>query len=159
MIIEIIALSKVKDKSLANLIADYFKRLQKYAKVTVIEIKESYLPLKSNQHDVSKALNEESKKILSKVKERDYVIALSPNGKKLDSIEFSGALQKAHNQSTGAIIFIIGSSNGLDQAVYERANEVISFSDLTFTHELFRLLLFEQLFRAFKIINNETYHK
>ncbi|HZJ89335.1 MAG TPA: 23S rRNA (pseudouridine(1915)-N(3))-methyltransferase RlmH [Bacilli bacterium] len=157
MNINVIALSKVKDKHLASLIATYFKRLQKYAKVKVVEIKESYIPLKFNEHDINKALLEESKAILSKVKERDYVILLAPNGKTLDSVAFSEKLIKL--SAKGTITFIIGSSYGVHTTIYSRANETMSFSPLTFPHELFRLLLFEQLFRAFKIINNETYHK
>ena len=157
MIINIIAVGKLKEKNIASLVATYYKRLQKHVKVNVIEVKESFIPLKSNEHDINRALLEESKRIISKVKERDYVILLAPKGKQLDSLAFSDFV--ATKSANSRLTFIIGSSYGVHEALYERANEVISFSELTFPHELFRLLLFEQLFRALKIINNETYHK
>lgn len=120
-------------------INDYIKRLSKYTKLEVLEL-------------------DESKDINNYIKEKDYIITLQIDGKPLNSIEFSDLLEKTMINNSN-IIFIIGGSEGLEQSVKERSNYKLSFSNLTFAHQLFRLIFLEQLYRSYKIMNNETYHK
>ena len=147
--IRIICVGKIKEKYFVDMIKEYEKRILKYTKFDIIEL-EDY------NYDVLKTINEEGKNILSKIKETDYVICLDIKGKKLDSVEFSKVIEKNISNN---ITFIIGGSYGLSDAVLKRSNMHISFSDLTFPHKLFRVILLEQIYRSFKIINNESYHK
>lgn len=143
--IKIICLGKLKEKYLTDMVEDYYNRLKKYTKIEIIELKDT-------------DLKEESNMILSKITD-DYVILLDREGKELSSLEFKDKLVSLQNYSRKNITFVIGSSEGVDLSVKERANEIISFSRLTFPHGLFRVILLEQIYRSFKIINNETYHK
>ena len=143
--IQIICVGKLKENYLKEATFDYIKRIGKYHKINIIEINEE------------KTIDIEGEKILQKVKD-DYVIALDLNGDKLSSVEFSNLLDKTFITNS-KISFIIGSSLGLSTKVKQRSNKTISFSDLTFPHGLFRVILLEQIYRAFKIINNEKYHK
>ncbi len=147
--IKIICVGKVKEKYFDDALKEYQKRIAKYTKLEIIE-------LPDYNYDLVKTINEEGKNILSKILDKDYVVALDINGKKLDSVELSGFIN--HNISNN-ITFIIGGSYGLSDEVLMRANYSISFSDLTFPHQLFRVILLEQIYRSFKIINNESYHK
>lgn len=159
MVINVIAIGKMRDQNLLNLCNLYIKRLRKYVKVNIIEIKDMPLPIKHNASDIKTALEQEATLLFKHINERDYTVALAPHGKSVDSLTFSKNLSEYFVKGHATINFIIGSSYGLSEDVYKRANETISFSALTFPHEMFRLLLFEQLFRAFKISHNETYHK
>lgn len=143
--IRIICIGKLKEKYLVNMIEDYLKRINKYHKIELIELK-----------DDSK--KEEGERILSKLNTRSLKVALTLDGQKFNSPSFSNFIDK--NLATyGNIDFIIGGSDGIDESVLSKVNNKISFSDLTFPHGLFRGILLEQIYRAFKIINNETYHK
>lgn len=144
--IRIICLGKIKEKYLNALIDDYTKRISKYHKIEIIELKDL--------NDLEK----EADSILKYINPKDYTVCLTPNGKMMNSIEFSEFIDKAFLES-GTINFIIGSSEGISNKVYEKANLKLSFSNLTFPHGLFRGILLEQIYRAFKIINHETYHK
>ncbi len=159
MVINIIAVGKMRDQNLLNLCNMYIKRLRKYVKVNVLEVKEIPLPLKHNESDIKAALTHEASYIFRHINERDYVVALAPHGKSVDSPTFSDNLSEYFVKGNATVNFIVGSSYGLSKEVYKRAHANISFSALTFPHEMFRLILLEQLFRAFKIKNNETYHK
>ena len=143
--IKVICFGKLKEKYLTDMVEDYYNRLKKYTKIEIIELKDT-------------DLKEESNMILSKITD-DYVILLDREGKELSSLEFKDKLVSLQNYSRKNITFVIGSSEGVDLSVKERANEIISFSRLTFPHGLFRVILLEQIYRSFKIINNETYHK
>ena len=147
--IKIICVGKVKEKYFLDAIAEYKKRLSKYTKLEIIE-------LLDYNYDVLKTINEEGKNILSKINEKDFVITLEIHGKKVNSIELSNFIDKNISKN---IIFVIGGSYGLSDAVLKRSNCALSFSDLTFPHQLFRVILLEQIYRSFKIINNESYHK
>lgn len=147
--IKIICVGKVKEKYFLDAIAEYKKRLSKYTKLEIIE-------LPDYNYDVLKTINEEGKNILSKINEKDFVITLEIHGKKVNSIELSNFIDKNISKN---IIFVIGGSYGLSDAVLKRSNCALSFSDLTFPHQLFRVILLEQIYRSFKIINNESYHK
>lgn len=144
--IKIICLGKIKEQYLSDLIEDYQKRIQKYHKISIVELKD--------ENDLSK----EAKSILNCIGPKDYVIACDINGQKMDSIEFAKKLDSYFIKSSN-VVFIIGSSYGLDLQVKKRANASLSFSDMTLPHGLFRGVLLEQIYRAFKINNNESYHK
>lgn len=143
--INIICIGKIKEKYLNDLIDDYVKRINKYHKINIIEIPDN---------DIEK----ETKNILKYIKSNDYVISLAIEGKEIDSIELSNLIENTFvHYST--IDFIIGESCGLSEEIKNNSNLLLSFSRLTFPHGLFRGLLLEQIYRSFKIINNETYHK
>lgn len=147
--IKIICVGKLKEKYLIEAIKEYQKRLSKYTKLEIIE-------LPDYNYDQVKTKIEEGKNILSKISEKDYVVTLEINGKELDSICLSSFIDSNISKN---ITFIIGGSNGLSDDVLKRTNYSLSFSKLTFPHQLFRVLLLEQIYRSFKIINNESYHK
>ncbi len=144
--IKIICLGKIKEKYLVDLIDDYTGRINKYHKLEIIELKDTNV------------LSSEVEDIMKNIKPRDYVVACSSEGVKKDSLEFAKLIDKTFLTS-GEIAFIIGSSNGLDDSIKRRADMLLSFSDMTMPHGLFRGVLLEQIYRAFKINNNETYHK
>ena len=143
--IKIICVGKIKEKYLRDAIDDYMLRLTKYHKVSIIELEDS------NE-------KEEAEKILKNINSKDYVISLDIEGNQISSTEFASKIDNLFITYSN-IVFIIGGSYGLDKKVKERANYSLSFSKLTFPHQLFRVILLEQLYRNFKILNNETYHK
>lgn len=144
--IRILCLGKIKERYLTDMIDDYKSRIDKYHKIEIIEFKDT------------NDLEEEAQVIMKHIGPRDYVIACAIEGTSLDSVEFSRVIDKAFQES-GTLIFVIGSSNGLSDSVKERANLLLSFSKMTIPHGLFRGVLLEQIYRAYKINNNETYHK
>ena len=144
--IKIICLGKIKEKYLVDMINDYKSRISKYHKIEIIELKDT------------NNLEEEKDNILKHISNQDYVITLDIKGKELDSIEFSKLIDKSFLES-GTITFIIGSSNGLSDNIKKISKDNISFSKLTYPHGLFRAILLEQIYRSFKILNNESYHK
>lgn len=143
--IKIVCVGKVKEKYLQEAISDYMKRLSKYHKVSIIELEDSNM-------------EEESTKILKNIDSKDYVITLDIEGNQISSLELADKIDKLFI-TTPNITFVIGGSYGLDRKVKDRANYSLSFSKLTFPHQLFRVILLEQIYRSFKILNNETYHK
>jgi len=143
--IRIIVVGKIKEKYLSEAVEDYSKRINKYHKLEIIEIPDDNT-------------ESEGKKILPKIIKNGYNIALDINGVKTNSKDFSSLIDKTLMHHAN-INFIIGGSDGLSKEVIEAADLKISFSDLTFPHGLFRLILLEQIYRSFKIINNESYHK
>ncbi len=150
--IKIICVGKIKEKYLKDAVSEYLKRLQKYTKIQIIEVEDEGLV------EPKKALITESEKILKHINERDLVISLDINGEQLDSLSFAQNLNKFYIQFSN-ICFIIGGSYGLASNIKEKCNMSISFSKMTFPHQLFRVILLEQIYRSFKIINNESYHK
>lgn len=147
--IKIICIGKVKEKYFKDAINEYIKRISKYTKLKIIE-------LPDYNYDVLKTVNEEGKNILSKINEKDYVVTLEINGKQMDSLSFSRFIDENISKN---ITFVIGGSYGLSDDVLKRSDYRLSFSSLTFPHQLFRVILLEQVYRSFKIINNESYHK
>lgn len=143
--IKIVCVGKVKEKYLQDAISDYMKRLSKYHKVNIIELEDSNM-------------EEETVRILKHIDNKDYVIALDINGNMISSVELSDKIDKLFITNSN-ISFVVGGSEGLGMEVKERANYSMSFSKLTFPHQLFRVILLEQIYRSFKILNNETYHK
>lgn len=147
--IKIICIGKIKEKFFKEAIDEYTKRLTKYTKLEIIELPDE---------STGNILKKESESILRNISDKDYVITLEIDGKELSSIELANKLnQDLINNSN--IIFVIGGSYGLDENIKKRSNYKLSFSKLTFPHQLFRIFLLEQIYRSFKIINNESYHK
>lgn len=147
--IKIICVGKLKEKYFKSAIEEYEKRLSKYTKLEIIE-------LPDYNYDVKKVIYEEGRNILSKINERDYVVTMEIEGKELSSVELSNFISK---NITENIVFVIGGSYGLSEEVKNESNYALSFSKLTFPHQLFRILLLEQIYRSFKIIKGESYHK
>ena len=150
--IKIICVGKIKEKYLKAAIEEYSKRLSKYTKLEIIELSDI---TNLNTNDI---LKKEGNNILSYIKEKDYVIALDIDGIKMDSVIFATKLSNTFITNSN-IIFLIGGSYGLSDEVKNRSNLRLSFSNFTFPHQLFRVILLEQIYRSFKILNNEEYHK
>ena len=158
MNINIICIGKLKEKYWTAAIDEYSKRLGRYCTLKVIELPESKLPANASQADEKLVIEREGAAILAKVNDRDYAVALEVEGRLLSSEELAAAVSEASfNYST--IDFIIGGSLGLSDAVKKRANLGWSMGRITLPHQLARVVLLEQIYRAFKINNNETYHK
>lgn len=138
---------------------EYIKRLSSYAQVEIIELKDESLPENPNESEIRKAKDNEGKKVLSKLSDKEYLIALDLSKKEFTSEEFAKYLSNKLESNGAKISFVIGGSYGLSDELKSRVNDSVSLSKLTFPHQLARLILLEQLFRAFKILNNETYHK
>ncbi len=156
MKIKIIALGKIKDKFLKDGINELKKRLTPYTTFEIVEIQ----PIEIKDTNLTtKILDQEGEKILSLIKPTDYVITMEIKGKQLTSEEFAQKIKDVTNEGLSEIVFVIGSSCGLSKNVSDRANFKLSLSKMTFLHQYARLLLTEQIYRAFKILNNETYHK
>ena len=156
MNIKIIALGKIKEKFLKDGIDEFLKRLTPYASVEITEIPSIEI---KDEHIVERVLKEEGEKILSHIKPQSYVITLEIKGKMLSSEELACKIKELTNDGIGEIVFVIGSSCGISSVVSERANFKLSMSKMTFLHQFARLILVEQIYRAFKIIKKETYHK
>ncbi len=147
--IKIICVGKIKETYFKDALKEYEKRLSKYTKLEIIE-------LPDYSYDEKKEVVEEGKNILNKINEKDFVVTLEINSKNLSSEELSDFINKNISRN---ITFVIGGSNGLSASVLDRSDYRLSFSKLTFPHQLFRVILLEQIYRSFKIINNEAYHK
>lgn len=150
--IKIICIGKLKEKYFRDAVCEYLKRLSKYTKVSLIEIPDC------NDVDVKACLSKEKDAILKNIKQKDNVILLDVNGIEYSSLAFSNFINDELSYNSN-ITFIIGSSNGFDDDIYSLFNKRVSFSKMTFPHQLFRILLLEQIYRGFKIIHNERYHK
>ena len=156
MKIKIIALGKIKEKYIKSGVDEFLKRLTPYCSVEVIEVN----PLEIKDENLTdKVLQAEGEKILSYIKPTDYLITMEIKGKEFSSEEFAQKIEELTNNGTQEIVFVIGSSCGIGKNVSDRANLKMSMSKMTFLHEFARLILTEQIYRAFKIIKKETYHK
>lgn len=151
--IKLICVGKIKDKNLASLINDYIKKINHYHKLEVIVVKDE--PINDNEKSV---LNIEAERVLDKIDKDEYVILMDLHGKSIDSVSLANKIDKLF-VSYSKITFVIGGSLGLGDELLDRANEKIKLSDLTFLHQMTRLILLEQVYRSFKILNHETYHK
>ncbi len=158
MNMKIICIGKIKEPSLLSLVEEYQKRISKYADINIIELPDESIPDNFSDKEADKIKQMEGEKMLKHIKPSDYVIALDLKGKELTSVEFADTLEKIPVQGFSTIDFVIGGSLGISKEVLESANLKISFSKLTFPHQLFRVFLLEQIFRAFKINHHEKYH-
>ena len=151
--IKLVCVGKIKNKHLEALINDYIEKISHYHKIKVIEVKDE--PIKDNNKAV---LNKEADNVLKHIDSSDYLILLDLHGKQIDSVKFASKLDRLFiNNST--ITFVIGGSLGLGETLIKRSNERLSLSEMTFLHQMTRLIILEQIYRCFKINNNETYHK
>ncbi len=156
--INIICVGKLKEKYLKEAIFEYSKRLSKYCNLNIIEISDEKLPNKINDKLMDEIKQKEGNKIISNIKKDSYTIALDLKGKQYKSEEFSEKIENIKTSGFSNINFIIGGTLGIYENVLNVSNELICFSKMTFPHQLIRVFLLEQLFRSFKISNNETYH-
>ena len=156
MKIKIIALGKIKENFLKDGIEEFLKRLKPYASIEIIELAPVEI---KDENLISKALDEEAEKILANIKSNSYVITMEILGKQLSSEEFAQKINEVTISGISELVFVIGSSYGISSKISQRADFKLSFSKMTFLHQFARLILIEQIYRAFKILKNETYHK
>lgn len=159
MKITMITVGKIKEKYLKDAIAEYTKRLSKYCKLEIIEVPDEKTPDQASDVVETGIRDKEGERILKHIKEDAYVITLEIKGKLLTSEELAEKIDALGIQGTSHIVFIIGGSIGLSQAVMARSNYALSFSKMTFPHQLMRVILLEQIYRSYRIIKGEPYHK
>ncbi len=159
MNITIITVGKLKEKYLKQGIEEYLKRLTAYAKVEIIELPDEKAPETLSDIEMIQIKDKEGERILSKINPDAHVIALAIEGKMKTSEELADTIDKLGTYGKSKITFVIGGSLGLSQQVMKRADEALSFSKMTFPHQLMRLILVEQIYRAYRIIRGEPYHK
>ena len=159
MKITLITVGKIKEKYLKDAISEYAKRLGKYCKLEIIEVADEKTPDASNEAIDNAIRTKEAERILKYIKDDAYVITLEINGTQLTSEQLSQKIEKLGIQGTSHITFIIGGSIGLGESVLAKSNYALSFSKMTFPHQLMRVILLEQIYRSYRIINHEPYHK
>lgn len=159
MNIKIISIGKLKESFLKNACEEYLKRLSRFAKITVLELPEEKISYKSSAREEEAVKDAEAQRMVDKIKENEWVILLTPEGKMLSSEELAEMIVKTTLGGIANITFLIGGSLGIGRAARQRANAQLSFGKMTFPHQLFRVMLLEQIYRACKINANETYHK
>ena len=156
--INIICIGKIKEQYLKSAIEEYSKRLSRYCKLNILELPDEKIPDKLNNNLSNEIKTKECNNIINHLKKDSYIIALDLTGNELSSEEFSKTIENISMENS-SITFIIGGSLGLTKELLNICNKKICFSKMTFPHQLIRLFLLEQIFRAFKISNNETYHR
>lgn len=159
MKITILCVGKVKEKFYRDAIGEYQKRLSRYCKLEIVEVTDEKTPDGACETVENQIKEKEGNRILSKIREEDYVIALVIDGKMQDSVELSKNIQQLGVRGKSSIVFVIGGSLGLSKEVLKRADEKLSFSKMTFPHQLMRVILLEQVYRSYRIMNGEPYHK
>ncbi|NGY93204.1 23S rRNA (pseudouridine(1915)-N(3))-methyltransferase RlmH [Bacillus megaterium] len=159
MNISIITIGKLKEKYLKQGIEEYLKRLSSYAKVEIIELADEIAPENLSESEMEQVKQKEGERILAKISDDTHVIALAINGKQKSSEELAKEIDSLATYGKSKVAFVIGGSLGLSSEVMKRSNAALSFSKMTFPHQLMRLVLVEQIYRAFRIIRNEPYHK
>lgn len=157
--INIIAVGRLKEKYLLDGVAEYLKRMHPYARVTITEVADEKEPPSFSSAALSLVVRKEGEKILKNISTDSFVIALAVDGQRMASETFANKISSLMTSGCSSIAFIIGGSNGLSDEVYARSDMRLSFSDFTLPHQLMRLVLVEQVYRACKIISGETYHK
>lgn len=159
MNITLVTVGKIKDKYFRDAVAEYQKRLSRYCKLDIIEVADEKTPDKASEGLENLIKQKEAERILKNIREDAYCIALAIDGKKYNSVELSKHLDGLALSGKSNMVFVIGGSLGLHNTVLKRADELLSFSDMTFPHQLMRVILLEQLYRCCRISNNEPYHK
>lgn len=159
MKIRVYAIGKIKENYLKIGIDDYVKKIKPYCQIEIVELNDEPIPNNPNHSEIEIAKNKEGERVFQMVKSSEYLIGLDLGKKELESPEFAAYLDKKMENSGASISFVIGGSYGLSDALKNRCNDSISLSKMTFLHQMTRLILLEQIFRAFKILRNETYHK
>ncbi len=159
MNITVIAVGKIKERFYTDAIAEYAKRLSRYCKLEIIQVADEKTPDGAGEQLVRQIKEREGERILAQVKEGAYVIALAVEGRMPDSEQLAAKIERLGIEGRSRIVFIIGGSLGLSEAVMKRADEAVSFSRMTFPHQLMRVILLEQIYRSYRIISGEPYHK
>ena len=159
MKITIIAVGKIKEKFYTQAVAEYSKRLSRYCKLQIIEVADEKTPDAISDHETALIKDKEGERILKALDESSYVCALAIDGKAYDSPGLAGEIERLGISGISHITFIIGGSLGLSDEILRRADRKLSFSALTFPHQLMRVILLEQIYRSFRIIHHEPYHK
>lgn len=159
MKITVLTVGKIKEKYLKDAINEYSKRLSKYCKLEIIEVQDEKTPDNASEVVEDMIRAKEAERLLKHVKDDAYVVTLEINGKQLSSEELADKIEKLGVQGTSHIMFVIGGSIGLGEEVLRRSNLALSFSKMTFPHQLMRVILLEQIYRSYRIINGEPYHK
>ncbi|BGE81067.1 23S rRNA (pseudouridine(1915)-N(3))-methyltransferase RlmH [Staphylococcus petrasii] len=159
MKITILAVGKLKEKYWKQAIAEYEKRLGAYSKIEIIEVSDEKAPENMSDKEIEQVKEKEGQRLLAKIKPQATVITLEIQGKMLSSEGLAQELQQRMTQGQSDFVFVIGGSNGLHEDVLKRSNYALSFSKMTFPHQMMRVVLIEQVYRAFKIMRGEAYHK
>ena len=159
MKITLITVGKIKEKYFTDAISEYSKRLSRYCKMDIIEVPDEKTPDGASETLETQIKDKEGEKILAKIPDGAYVVALAIEGKMLDSEELADKMEKWNVSGISHVVFVIGGSLGLSSKVLNRADFKLSFSKMTFPHQLMRVILLEQIYRSFRIRNNEPYHK
>ena len=159
MKITLVTVGKIKEKFYTDAIAEYAKRLSRYCKLEIIQVADEKTPDKASEAEELQIKDKEGKRILEQIKDGAFVIALAINGNMLDSVELAERIDKLGIGGVSQLVFVIGGSLGLSEAVLSRADYKLSFSRMTFPHQLMRVILLEQIYRAFKIAEGSSYHK
>lgn len=159
MKITLVTVGKIKERFWEEAVAEYKKRLSRYCKLEIIQVADEKTPDGASKVLESQIKEKEGERILAQIKDGAYVIALAIEGRMLDSVELSEKLRHLAVSGISQIVFIIGGSLGLAQRVLDRADVCLSFSKMTFPHQLMRVILLEQIYRSYRIVNHEPYHK
>lgn len=159
MNITLITVGKIKEKFYRDAVEEFVKRLGRYCKIKIVEVADENTPSNAPEAIEEQIKNKEGERILKYISDSMYVIALAIEGKECSSVKFAERLERLGVEGNSDICFVIGGSLGLSKDVYKRADELLSFSPMTFPHQLMRVILLEQIYRCFRIIHNEPYHK
>lgn len=155
----VLCVGRLREAFWRDAASEYVKRLSRFGGIEIIECPDLAEPKNASGADIARVVEAEGQALLSQLKPRDHLIALCIDGRRPASAEFAERLRTIEDGGAGRIVFAIGGSNGLSASVVKRANELLSFSPLTFPHQLARVMLLEQIYRARKILANEAYHK
>ena len=159
MNITLVTVGKIKEKYFRDTIAEYQKRLSKYCRLEIVEVADEKTPDKASETEEAQIRQREAARILKAVRDNAYCIALTIDGKKRDSVNLATHIEQLGLSGKSNLVFVIGGSLGLHDSVVQRADETLSFSELTFPHQLMRVILLEQVYRSYRIIMGEPYHK
>lgn len=159
MKITLVTVGKIKEKFFEDAMAEYSKRLSRYCKLEIIQVADEKTPDKASDVVETQIKDKEGERILANIKDDAYVIALAIEGKMLDSEELAEKIGQLGVSGVSQIVFVIGGSLGLSKNVMKRADYALSFSRMTFPHQLMRVILLEQIYRGYRILNNQPYHK
>ena len=159
MKLTMITVGKLKEKYWLDAVKEYKKRISKYAKIELIEVADEKEPNNASPKDLEQIKDKEAERILSKIKESQHVVTLEINGRQYTSEKLAEEYQRWMNTGKSDVVFVIGGSNGIGEAVKKRSNQEISFGTLTYPHQMMKVMMLEQLFRVNKILRNEAYHK
>ena len=159
MKITLVTVGKIKEKFFEDAMAEYSKRLSRYCKLEIIQVADEKTPDKASDVVETQIKDKEGERILANIKDDAYVIALALEGKMLDSEELAEKIGQLGVSGVSQIVFVIGGSLGLSKNVMKRADYALSFSRMTFPHQLMRVILLEQIYRGYRILNNQPYHK